>query len=92
MWTCSRCYRNEIVRVKDLCWDCWSVLHRPPAAALRVVRVRPPRHPLRLLLAACWACGETDPSRGCHLCYRPAAEAPAARPVGVQALPLPVAA
>ena len=47
-WTCATCYRPEKVRVGSLCWDCWSVLHRAPVAALRVVKARPPRHPRRV--------------------------------------------
>ena len=91
-WTCATCYRPEKVRVGSLCWDCWSVLHRAPVAALRVVKARPPRHPLRPLLACCWHCGESDPARGCHICYTPAAEPARALPAAVQAMPMPVAA
>ena len=93
-WACATCYRPELVRMGSICWDCWSALHRParPAGGLAIVKARPPRHPLRPLLAACWHCGETDPSRGCHLCYRPAGEAPAALPAAASSMPLPVAA
>ena len=93
-WACATCYRPELVRVGSLCWDCWSTIHRPPrpVGARRVVRARPPRHPLRAPVPCCWACGETDPARGCHICYAPAGEPARALPAAVQAQTLPVAA